>query len=432
MQTISSEPSALRARLLDRAPGPLIAAIHRLEEVATADLWLAGGAVRDLLLGRPVLDLDLVAEEDAIGLARRAMPDAVLAAHERFRTATIAAGGRRLDLATTRTETYAAPGALPDVFTPASIEEDLRRRDFTVNALALRLTGEPALRGAPSTEGALADVAAGVVRVLHDASFRDDPTRIFRALRYAARLGFAVEPRTRALLDDGVRYIAAVSGERLRHELALLFEEETGDTALEAAETAGVLRAVHPALAWDTRRGEALGWARELALPRVVLGFALLAAGAGPDEAEAIIERLRLTREEAAAARDIAALRAHAATLRRPDAKPSGVVVLLDRYAPAAVAAFAATADDAIAAALARRYLGEWRHVRPTMRGDELVAMGVPEGPQVSRGLQLVRAARLDGWARDAGDERALVARFAKSIRDSAAMNAPIEMRDDE
>jgi len=432
MQTISNDPSALRARLFECASGPLVGAIHRLEEAATADLWLAGGAVRDLLLGRPVLDLDLVAEEDAIGLARRAMPEAVLAAHERFRTATVAVGERRVDVATARTETYAAPGALPEVRTPATVEEDLRRRDFTMNALALRLTGEPALRGAPSTEAALADVAAGVVRVLHDASFRDDPTRIFRAFRYAVRLGFVVEPRTRALLDDGVRYIEALSGERVRHELALLFDEATGGAALDLAQEAGALRAVHPALAWDARRSGAFGWAEELGLARTTLGFALLAAGASAADAEAIVERLRLTREEAAAVRDVAALRAHAATLRRPDAKPSGVVVLLERYAPAAVAAFAATADDAIAAALARRYLGEWRHVRPTMRGDELVAMGVPEGPQVSRGLQLVRAARLDGWARDAGDERALVARFAKSIRDSAAMTAPIEMSDDD
>ncbi|MBI5289976.1 MAG: hypothetical protein HY873_13465, partial [Chloroflexi bacterium] len=155
---------------------------------------------------------------------------------------------------------------------------------------------------------------------------------------------------------------------------------------------------------------------------------ALLASAASREEATAIIQRLRLTRNEGAAVIGIAAMRDLGRTLRRPDAKPSGIVLLLEKYPPPAIAAYAATAGDAIARQLARRYLEEWRHVKPLLHGDELAAMGVPVGPQIQRGLQLIRAARLDGWANDEGDERALALRFAKSIRDSSVAKTEIKM----
>jgi tRNA nucleotidyltransferase (CCA-adding enzyme) len=156
--------------------------------------------------------------------------------------------------------------------------------------------------------------------------------------------------------------------------------------------------------------------------------FALLCAQAPSQSAISIVERLRLRRHEAEAVTALASMRDIVSTLRRPGAKPSGVVVLLDRYPIPAVGAFAATAPDPIARQLALRYLDEWRHVKPLLGGDDLVALGVPNGPQVQKGLLLIRAARLDGWASDEGDERALAMRFAKSIRDSGTANAAIEL----
>jgi tRNA nucleotidyltransferase (CCA-adding enzyme) len=271
-------------------------------------------------------------------------------------------------------------------------------------------------------------VRAGTVRVLHERSFVDDATRALRAFRYAARLGFTIEPRTRGLIERDLRYVATIGGERLRRELELTTQERSASTALGAMAHAGVLAAVHPALAWDARRSAALAATREAEPDGVALGFALLAATTDPPAADAIIERLRLTREEAAAVRGVVALRSHEAMLRRPDAKPSGITVLLDRYPAASVRALAATASDAIAGQVALRYLGEWKLVKPILSGEDLIEMGVPEGPQVGRGLQLVRAARLDGWAQDRGDERALVLRFVKSIRDSTAMRGRIDV----
>jgi tRNA nucleotidyltransferase (CCA-adding enzyme) len=423
MTSGDASPAQLRRDLLARLPSATHDAVESIVTAADgASVYAVGGVVRDLLLGREIVDLDLVTEGDAPAILAHALPAAKVTVHTRFRTASVSIDGTRIDVATARSETYARPGALPRI-APATIDQDLRRRDFSVNAIALRLSGDPALL---DPLGGAADIAARRIRVLHDVSFSDDPTRIFRALRYAARLGFALEPQTAAMLARDLHHIDAVGGERLRREIELMLGEPTGGTALESARATGALQRVHEALSWDDDRAGALEHpaARVPALP---YGFALLTAAASPDEAATIVTRLKLKRDEAGAVTAVASLANIGALLRRPDAKPSGIVVLLDRYPPAAVAARAAVEPDSIARQLALRYLEEWRHVKPLLHGDELISLGVPAGPQVQRGLQLIRAARLDGWAGDHDDERALALRFAKSIRDSSAARVPIE-----
>src|SRR5829696_7958712 len=193
---------------------------------------VVGGAVRDLLLGGAPVDLDVVVEGDAIALAGRLAAglgeDAELHEHDRFGTATVRAGGHAYDLAGARAETYARPGALPDV-RPGTLEEDLLRRDFTVNAIAVGLDGR--LVAAP---GALDDLAARQLRVLHDASFVDDPTRLLRLVRYATRLGFGVDAGTSALASAAVARgaLATVTPARLGSELRLLLREPSASEAL--------------------------------------------------------------------------------------------------------------------------------------------------------------------------------------------------------
>jgi tRNA nucleotidyltransferase (CCA-adding enzyme) len=420
-----ARPDRLRRDLLAQLPATARDAVERIVAAAAphAGVYAVGGVVRDLLLAREVIDVDLVMECDAPATVRTALPAAKTTAHTRFRTASVTVGGIRIDAATARREAYTRPGALPSV-TPADIDADLRRRDFAMNAVALRLSGEPALL---DPCGGIGDIAARRIRVLHDASFRDDATRIFRGLRYAARLGFTLDPRTASLLTQSLHYIDDIGGERIRREIELIILEPTAGEALEAAARSGALQLAHPALSWDDVRSEALANPVPPRIPRLPYGFALLAANASPDEARLIIARLRLTRDEAAAVAAVASMRKIAPMLRRPDVKPSGVVVLLDRFPLAAVAACASVETDVIARRLALRYLEEWRHVTPMLRGDELIAIGVPAGPQVQHGLQLIRAARLDGWASDRDDERALAIRFAKSVRDSGVANAPVE-----
>src|SRR6185503_8353177 len=184
-------------------------------------VYVVGGAVRDVLLGRAPHELVFVVEGDAVAVARRAADrlGGRVTVHERFGTATVEASDVSFDLAGARREHYARPGALPDVELGASLAEDLARRDFTVNAIALHLAdGELTYH-----EGAREDLEAGVLRVLHEGSFRDDPTRLLRLARYAARLKFSAEPRTDRLAAEAVAggAVETVTGSRLGAELRL-------------------------------------------------------------------------------------------------------------------------------------------------------------------------------------------------------------------
>lgn len=424
MTSDAGNPAQLRQALLDALHPAARTAIDAVIAAASpAAVFAVGGAVRDLLLGRPIRDVDLAVEDDAIAAMRAALPDAPIITHARFGTARTTADRTSIDLVSARSETYPRPGALPSV-RPGRIDDDLRRRDFSINALALRLTGAPELL---DPTGGLADLKRRHVRVLHERSFIDDATRMFRAVRYATRLGFSIEDGTARLIERDAGYIATLSPARVRREIELLLLEDTGGEALDAPACGRLLEATHPALSWDDARAAALA-DPPVRVPRLPYGFALLGARAETAAADAVIDRLRLRRDEAAAVRGIVALREAGRMLRRKDVKPSGVVVLLDRYPLASIAAYAATAGDAIAASLALRYLAEWRHVKPALTGNDLIELGVPRGPQVQRGLQLIRAARLDGWADGEGDERALALRFVKSIRDAGAAAAPIDL----
>ena len=183
------------------------------------DVYLVGGAVRDLLLGAERADLDVVVEKDARGLA--AALGGELVEHERFSTAKVALGDDLdIDIARARTETYDHPGALPEVH-PADVETDLGRRDFTINAMAVPITGDAELI---DPHGGLEDLRAGVLRVLHDGSFADDPTRGLRGARYAARLGLALDPETERLLRAAD--LSTVSEDRVTAELERAAFEE--------------------------------------------------------------------------------------------------------------------------------------------------------------------------------------------------------------
>ncbi len=380
-------------RVLDALDAPVLDALR-----GTPGVWVVGGAVRDALLGRPPRELDLVVEGDAVALARR-LGDPV-AVHERFGTATLEGG---VDLASARRETYAAPGALPDVALGASIREDLRRRDFSVNAMAVHLADG---RGA-AWPSAFDDLAAGVLRVLHDDSFTDDPTRLLRGARYAARLGFRFEPETAALAVAAVGggAVATVSGERLGAEVRLLLGEPQPQGLLRLAEHGLGAAVVHPGYApdggvigaivrpWQPPRDPADGRAGDAAPALAALGSALL--DVPPAEVHAALRDLRFPARErdavvaATGGRELAARLCAATT-------PSEVAAAARRAAPEALAVAAALgARDEV-----RRWLDTYRHVELAITGDDLLAEGLT-GPAVGAGLRAALDAALDGRAPD-------------------------------
>jgi len=369
------------------AAAPVLAALE-----GETGVWLVGGAVRDLLLGGAPGDLDLVVEGDAVAVARRAAArlggEAVV--HERFGTATVRGAGTAFDLASARRETYPRPGALPEVQLGATLEDDLARRDFTVNALALRLA-DGALAGRP---GAREDLAAGVLRVLHDASFRDDPTRLVRLARYGGRLGFGVAPGTDALAAAALAggALETVSGERLGAEVRLVAREPQ-PAALVALDRLGLGAALLPGFAVDApliERAVAL-CPNDARADLVALGATLRAAPG---------ERLAFPASEAAALRACAALDALLGELA-PDPRPSHADTVLGRR-PLEAAVLAAAAG----CAAARDWLDRGRHLRTAITGDDLLAAGL-RGPAVGRALRAARAVLLDGEAPDRASQLA-------------------------
>ena len=332
--------------------------LQAVREVASEPVYVVGGAVRDLLLGRDRADLDLVVEGDAAALAARLGDGG--AEHGRFGTVKVEVDGQEIDVASARSETYAHPGALPEVTVPAGIEADLGRRDFTINAMAIPLAGEARLI---DPHGGRADLEAGLLRVLHDGSFVDDPTRAIRAARYAARFGFEPEPGTRRLL--GAADLGAVSADRREAELLRLAREATAADGFRLLGAWGLVElrsgGVELAAAVDDLLGRS-PW-HELA-PRE---SALLAAALGPVAGE---------RELAGAA----------------PKRPSEGVELAAAREPV---------ELALARALGAEWLDEyvevWRAVRLEIDGSDLIGAGVTEGPALGRGLDAALRAKLDG-----------------------------------
>jgi tRNA nucleotidyltransferase (CCA-adding enzyme) len=367
--------------LLDR-----LSAVPGFDELRTrgSGLWLVGGAVRDALLGEPVRDLDVVVEGDAIAVARRL--GEIVSEHDRFGTAEVRlpGSGVKVNLAAARTETYARPGALPDVTLGATVADDLQRRDFTINAMAVALDDGRELSVAHARD----DLAARRLRVLHDRSFRDDPTRILRMVRYAERLGLTVDDHTaelaRAAVADGA--LLDVTRDRIANELRLALEEPDPLATLAAMHdwTAGATPRVDVALA---RRAGAL-------LPDARLDLLAVASGAIGDARAA--QRNIQWFDESRPARRRAAEAAGADALAQElnDAQRPSQIVAVARRRPAEMVALAGALG---AQEPARRYLDELRHVALAIDGHDLLAAGVPEGPAVREALERALAARLDG-----------------------------------
>ncbi len=340
-------------------------------------VWLVGGAVRDIMLGRVPHELDLAVESDLAPLITAL--DGKATEHERFGTATVDAGDCRYDLARTRTETYAVPGALPDV-SPASLREDLARRDVSVNAIAVSLPGGH-VEAAP---GALDDLGAGILRVLHDQSFVDDPTRLWRIARYAARLGFAVDPHTAELAR--VAGPGAVSGERLGYELRLALTEADPCAVFEEVAT---LNAMALPAGFEARP-QPLAAALEL-LPdegrRDLLTLAACTSGMDLDLLARWLDHLQFP----AADRDVVAAASRWVT-GAPLRAASGPVAIARAARGAPLEAIALAGGEN-----ARRWLDELRHVQLEITGDDLLAAGLAQGPEVGARLRGVLDARLEG-----------------------------------
>jgi tRNA nucleotidyltransferase (CCA-adding enzyme) len=342
------------SKLLESLPG--IEALRSLAQKVPA--YLVGGVVRDLLLARPRLDIDVAIEGDVAALADA--PGFVLESGGRFLTGKLSLDGAEIDIAQARAETYPQPGALPEV-KPATIDRDLARRDFTINAMAVPLAGDAELI---DPHGGLDDLRAGTLRVLHDRSFIDDPTRALRAARYVARFDLALEPGTEKLLR--ATDLSTVSEDRVQGELRRIAADVNAAKAVSLIVEWGILPPIDPAAPERVASVVELaseppwaGWAdRELA---VML---------------AIVRPLPQIRELSSATPE----------------RPSEAVRLAEPWDPAQL-----LVARALGAEWLDRYADELRLIELEITGDDLLASGIPEGPAIGRGLEAARSGKLDG-----------------------------------
>jgi len=396
-------------------PAELVSFMHSAGQVAQSrqlELYMVGGVVRDLLLGRRNLDLDLVVEGDAITLAKElaGMQPVKITTHPRFGTARLQWSEWSADLATARSESYARPGALPTV-KAGSIESDLFRRDFTINAMAVAL--QPGRYGEIlDPYGGRDDLERKLIRVLHDRSFTDDATRIWRALRYEQRLDFQVEPATLGLIKRDIQMLDTISGDRIRHELELVLKEELPEKALLRADELGMLARMHPSLRGNDWLAERFSQARQLSapdLPPPGLYLALLAYRLDDREVEQLISYLRLPKKVSQTLRDTIAVKAKIESLSVPGTAPSRIHSLLHGYVPTALTANSLATDSVTAAEHIELFRNVLHHVRPALTGEDLKKMGIPEGPRIKETLDRLRAARLDGKVGSKKEEEEMV-----------------------
>jgi tRNA nucleotidyltransferase (CCA-adding enzyme) len=436
-------------------------------------LYIVGGFVRDLLLDRPSLDFDLVVEGDAISLAKTIARQhgGRVTSHSRFGTAKwyvseirelliemlktelekvefseASNDSRRkehhldeqdlpetLDFISARTEFYTHPTALPTV-ERGSIKLDLHRRDFTINTLALRLDGRH-YGELHDYWGGLDDLRRGLVRCLHSLSFVDDPTRMLRAVRFEQRFDFEIEERTLELLKEAVSLIERVSGERIRHDLDHILDEERATAMLARLDELNLLTAIHPDLYWNEwlkDRMEALQkmdieseWARwdpfstheevrfEETLRRTMF-FLLWMVQLPAEKARSILSRLKFpkdTLENIAATIELIKLLPSLV-----DRSPSEIVFQLDEFPPLAIfGAYLAAPDDCNERKILRTYTSEWSNITPTITGHDLVERGLPRGPGYRTILAALRAAWLDGDVSTPEEEAALLEKLIGS-----------------
>jgi len=440
---------------LPRARLALLKIIAEIALEQKAALYIVGGFVRDMLLEKPGQDFDLVVEGDAIALARRLQErfGGRLTSHARFGTGKWLIANIRpslaesiheaenagdlpefLDFISARTEFYTHPTALPTV-ERGSIKLDLHRRDFTINTLALRLDGSH-YGDLYDYWGGVNDLREGLVRVLHSLSFVDDPTRMLRAVRFEQRFGFEIEKRTLELLFEARPLLGQISGDRIRHELDHILDEDRRVNMLERLSELGLLSVIHPALDMDqesrqnlqrlsdreTRAvtGLKLDLKRSYNLRKLV--YILWIIHLPVEKVQAILKRLRYPTNQSNVV--LAACHLWKDLPWLGNAKLSMIASRLEDVPALAIYAnYLAARDDHICNNL-QAYLDRVNSISPSITGYDLRERGLPPGPIYKRILGAIREAWLDGKIENAAQERAYLEEL---IRNESSFNPASE-----
>jgi len=387
-----------------------------LQHADVANVFVCGGYVRDLILGKPTQDIDLCVEGDSTTfsetLANRL--DLEKSFESEFMTFKLAAKEadadvKSIDIVTCRDETYSAPASLPEV-SPSSIEYDLTRRDFTVNAMAISLTSQSWGELIDPSNG-FGDIMRKRIRVLHDSSFIDDPTRMFRAVRYATRLGFGIDPHTIELITNAREYVDLLSGTRVRNEFDHILQEPKICEILRNLEELGLLAAITPALRVGPMALKITGKLLQESPEKSHLEDLLARVTFSLNEHEARLTSKRFDgpKSWSESITGNAKLASVVEVLDNPSITPSEIADVLDTIPLQCIRAYIATGSTLPRRGRLIDYLETIRFVEPDITGEDLIAIGVPEGPIIGQLLELVKRARLDRKVSSRKDELELV-----------------------
>jgi tRNA nucleotidyltransferase (CCA-adding enzyme) len=392
-------------------------------------LYIIGGSVRDLILGSATKDLDLTVEGDAIALARALAKrhGGKVTAHSKFGTANwflpkdlTSESRESVDLISARSETYKHPATLPTV-KMGSMDDDIRRRDFTINTLAIRLDGSHFGQLRDNLRG-MDDLKQGIVRVLHTNSFIDDPTRMYRAVRYAERYGFKIADETLALIPPARPLVEKLSAQRIRHELDLILEEWNAASMLACLADLDLLQPIHPALTFDSSMQERVAnlhtyrglqhlspWniTKGEQMHDSDLGWLLWLMSLSQEQVSALNDRLHFTADLLASL--FAASMMYAEQSSFVGLKPSKCVERLESYPVNAVEAVGYVAKDPRVKELFDEYISKWRYFKPRTTGDDLKALGIEPGPRYAVILRQLRDVWLDGEVKTEEEEKSLL-----------------------
>jgi tRNA nucleotidyltransferase (CCA-adding enzyme) len=400
-------------RIEQYLPGQLVELVKDISRQATEQdqrVYLVGGVVRDMLLGYANFDLDLVIEGDAVKLAQQVAgtSQAKLLAHRRFGTAKLKYANFTLDLATARKESYTRPGALPMVM-PGTLKDDLIRRDFSINAMAISLASNDYGELIDPCHGE-SDLEQRLIRILHPESFSDDATRILRGVCYEQRFGFEFEAETARLLRRDIAMLDAISGDRVRHELEHIFEEERPELVIKRLGELGVLPRISPSLKGNGWIADKFDRARRLKKPAQLpsLYFCLLIYSFDERDIEQFLARLNTPAKLSQAIRDTLQLKTRLPLLDKPSMKPSEIYYLLREYDSLAIRANAIASDSATIHRHFQLFLKKLRYVRTSLDGEELKGLGISAGPEMGKVLRILHKAKLDGEVKTRADERNL------------------------
>ncbi len=393
--------------------------IRRVADEASAlgfSIYIVGGFVRDLLLGHPSLDFDLVVEGDAIELANSLASKyrGKVTSHQKFRTAKWSAGHDSfIDLISARSEIYKHPAVLPTVM-KGSIGDDLHRRDFTINTLALSLDKDHFGELLDEFAGTN-DLQHGLVRVLHQHSFMDDPTRMYRAVRYEQRYDFKIAEETQALIPAARKLIEKLSAQRIRHELDLILDERNAALMLARLDELDLLKPIHPSLRWEQTSQKRFESASDFPLGFSSSGLSnirdlrwlLWLMTLSNKEIVSLNKRLHFTAPLMESLLASSKLFVDLSAFSK--FKPSQCVERFDKFPLQAIYAASVAARRGKPRQALEKYLMEWRHIKPKTTGNDLKKLGLEPSPKYRSILRKLRDAWLDGEVKNANEEKNLL-----------------------